>query len=100
MKFIENDKDISLTHCENSQITGEHFKKVINSNSEVEWDHLKQIEEQQCVYKLDNALTFKEFDEKFNKLTLHKNLGINGLSSGMIKSLDDYNRSVLCNCIR
>ena len=100
MKFYNSEGNIAVTDKENSNLTAEHFNKVLNRDAKVDWKYVHSKKHKPRVDKLVELILWKEFNCAIDKLIWYKELEINSISLNLLKALDNYNRQVLFEFIR
>ena len=61
----------------------------------IEWVVLQEFFKNPVLNYLNDSLSLIEFNKAITKIILHKNPGLNGVSSNAIKALNDENRLIL-----
>ena len=95
MRVVKEDGSFTGTDEEIVDILAHHFYKVYNSNVEIEWSVLDDLNQKPARSDMNLPLSLFEFENAIRKLILHKAPGDNGVSPNAIKALNKENRLFL-----
>ena len=94
-RFKKDDETYTETDEEKLEILSTHFEKVFNSDVNIDWSILSEINQKPVFKIIDITLQFNKFTFLINKLTLHRAAVKNCISPNAIKALDKENKTFL-----
>ena len=100
MKFKDRNSNLAKMDVENTRIVGEHFSKVFNRDSKLDWEYVNKTPNKKLIQELAQELTFEELDKAVNALAWHKSPSINRVSPNTLKLLDEPYRRILFRFIK
>ena len=63
---------LATTDKENTEVLGQHFKKVFNNHRPIEWHVIDKIKQLQTMYELNEPITWAELKTAIEKLANDK----------------------------
>ena len=86
IQFVTDDDAITDSNEVNIDIQSNFFRKVYNSNVEVDWSILDDLKQELIYSDTNTPLSLFEFSLAIKKLILHTAPGLIGVSSNAFKS--------------